>query len=122
VYTYAATVRRIIDGDTLTLDCDLGFNVWVLGQTFRLLGVNARELSDIGGREAQANLSALCPNGTPVMITSVKPDKYGGRYDCSITLSDGTDLAKRLIALYWAAAWNGSGTKPVPPWPRPVGG
>lgn len=118
-YTYNALIVRVIDGDTVEADVDLGFNAWLHAQAFRLLGVNARERTDIGGREAQRNLAALLGYGTPVTLTSVKPDKFGGRYNAYITLSDGSDLSKRLIETHWAAAWNGQGPKPLPPWPRP---
>jgi micrococcal nuclease len=115
-------VARVIDGDTVALDVDLGFGVWVLGRSFRLLGCNAREHDAPGGPEATANLAALLPVGTQVSVTSVHDDKYGGRYDASITLPDGRDLTSVLVSEQWAAPWDGIGPKPVPPWPRTNGG
>lgn len=118
-YSYRAELLRVIDGDTVILDVDLGFNSWLRYQSFRLLGVNAREKSDLGGPEAKAHLSELLPPGTIVTLTSVKADKYGGRFDAVITMADGRDLAQELIRGGWAAPWTGAGAKPVPPWPRP---
>lgn len=118
MFTYVAIVERVIDGDSVGLAVDLGFDTWHRG-SFRLLGCNARELSQPGGPDAAANLAALLPAGTRVVIQSVKPDKFGGRYDAAVTLADGTDLVAQLVAQGWAAAWDGTGTKPVPPWPRP---
>ncbi len=120
-YRYEAVVTAVHDGDTITADVSLGFGVWMRTQAFRLLGCNARELADPGGSEAHINLAALLLAGPAVTLTSVKPDKYGGRFDAVITLPDGTDLVSRLIAEQWAAPWNGRGAKPVPPWPREVG-
>lgn len=117
-YRYAATIDRVIDGDTLTASVDLGFHVWLRGQTFRFLGLNARELSQPGGTEARDNLVALLPPSTAVTLTSVKPDKYGDRMLAVVTLADGSDLTTLLIAAGWAAPWDGRGAKPVPPWPR----
>jgi endonuclease YncB( thermonuclease family) len=117
-YRYTATVTAVHDGDTLTADIDLGFGIWVRGAQFRVLGLNARELSEPGGTEARANLAALLPPHTTVTLTSVKPDKYGGRYDALIALPDSRDLSSLLIATGWAAPWNGRGGKPIPPWPR----
>jgi endonuclease YncB( thermonuclease family) len=117
MFTYAAIVEHVIDGDTVYMAVDLGFDTWHWG-SFRLLGCNARELPQPGGPEAAANLVALLPVGTKVTIRSVKPDKFGGRYLAAVTLADGSDLVSTLIAEGWAAAWNGTGTKPVPPWPR----
>jgi micrococcal nuclease len=119
-YTYNASVVRVIDGDTVIMDVDLGFGLWIRGQSFRLLGINAREHDVPGGLEAAANLATLLPAGRVVTITSVKPDKYGSRYDVQIDLMAGQDLSTLLIQTGWAAAWNGQGQKPVPLWPRPT--
>jgi endonuclease YncB( thermonuclease family) len=118
VYSYNAQVARVVDGDTVILNVDLGFHVWLREQSFRLLGINAREHADVGGPEATANLNRLLPVGTMVTLSSDKPDKYGGRYDGVITLADGRDLSHVLVQDGWAASWTGAGTKPVPPWPR----
>lgn len=117
-YTYNAIITRVIDGDTVKADVDLGFGTWRKDQSFRLLGVNAREHNVPGGPEATANLTALLPAGTHVALTSVKNDKYGERFDATVTLADGQDLATLLIKDRWAAAWNGQGVRPVPAWPR----
>lgn len=119
MYRYAATVLDVHDGDTITLDVDLGFHCHYRTPV-RLLGCNARELSDVGGKEARDNLRALLPVGAPVMVSTVKIDKFGGRYDAAITLHDGRDLVALLVATNWCAAWDGTGTRPVPPWPRPT--
>ena len=42
-YEYRARVRRVIDGDTLDMDIDLGFEV-VLASRVRLLGINTPEV------------------------------------------------------------------------------
>jgi micrococcal nuclease len=117
-FRYAAELVRVIDGDTVVLDVDLGFGVWIRAQSFRLLGINAREKSQAGGAAARENLSRLLPAGARLVVTSVKPDKYGGRYDGALTLADGRDVSRELIVTGWAAPWDGTGAKPVPPWPR----
>jgi endonuclease YncB( thermonuclease family) len=111
-----ATVVGVHDGDTVTMDVDLGFGISRRGLPFRLLGLNARELRDPGGSEARANLLTLIPIGTMLRLTSVKDDKYA-RYLAVLWLGD-TDICQRLIDTDWAAAWNGKGAKPLPPWPR----
>lgn len=120
-YEYRATVRRVVDGDTVILDVDLGFNMSLNKQSFRLLGINAREHTMPGGIEAADHLAQILPVGTPVVVSSVKTDKYGGRYDGLIQLPNGRDLAADLVQDGWAASWTGSGTKPLPPWPRTAG-
>lgn len=119
-YRFPAVVTAVHDGDNITADVNLqGFGAWIHGVEFRLLGCNARELVDPGGPEAHEHLSGLVL-GVKVALTSVKPDKYGGRMLAVVTLPDGSDLVSGLIAEGWAAPWNGRGVKPLPPWPRPV--
>jgi micrococcal nuclease len=117
-YTYAATVVRVVDGDTVRLDVDLGFATWMRNVPFRLSGCNALELAAPGGREARDHLATLLPPGTMLTIRSVKTDKYA-RWDADILMPDGTHLVDRLIADGWAAPWSGAGAAPIPDWPRP---
>jgi endonuclease YncB( thermonuclease family) len=116
---YPATVDHVIDGDSIMLAADLGWDI-TLRQNVRLLGLNARELSEPGGKEARDHLTALLPPGTPVTLVSHGWDKYGGRTDGTVILPAIGDVGTFLIAGQWAAAWDGSGSRPVPPWPRTV--
>jgi endonuclease YncB( thermonuclease family) len=120
LYTYAATIVRVIDGDSIVCDLDLGRHLWVRDAKHRLNGCNARALAQPGGPEARDNLAALLPVGAVVTLKSLKPYKYGDEYMADITLPDGRDLVPLLIADGWAVGWNGLGPKPVPPWPRTV--
>lgn len=118
LYTYSAQCVRVIDADTVVLDVDLGFGVWLRGQSFRVLGINARERRTPGGEAAATYVRQLMPPGSTCTISSVKCDKYGGRYDAMISLADGTDLGRHLMETGWAVSWDGTGLKVVPPWPR----
>jgi endonuclease YncB( thermonuclease family) len=102
-YRYAAAVVRVIDGDGLAVDVDLGFGVWLRGLSVRLAGVNARELSQLGGPQARDHLAALLGPAAVVTLTSVRHDKYGGRSLATVTLPDGRDLATLLLATGWAS-------------------
>lgn len=137
-----AVVTAVHDGDTFDAtvilgaaihgnDVDYGFHVYkehplggaarvVLHTAVRLLGCNAQELSLPGGHEARDALLALMPVGSMVRLHTASPDKYGGRYDASVTLPGDRDLVTLLVAEQWAAPWSGSGPKPVPPWPRTI--
>lgn len=44
LYYYAAVVRKVYDGDTITVDLDLGLSVWRHGQKIRFWRVNTPEL------------------------------------------------------------------------------
>jgi micrococcal nuclease len=43
MYEYNCKVVRIIDGDTIDVDIDLGFDVWLTKQRIRLFGVDTPE-------------------------------------------------------------------------------
>lgn len=118
-----ATVIAAHDGDTFTVLVDWGKRRYENKQPIRIIGIAARELDDPGGPEAADALARRLPPGTPVVLATVKDDKYAPRWDCQVTyLRDGhpRDLATDLIADGWAVAWNGRGVQPKPPWPRAV--
>ncbi len=130
---YKATVAAIHDGDTIDVDLvlvpragrakvdvDLGFNVHrapagvvLERQSVRLLGCNAEELATPGGKAALAFLETQLHVGDVVTLVSHGWDKYGGRIDGQITLPDGRDLTKVMIAAGHAAPWQGQGPKPT---------
>ncbi len=123
MYEYSAVVRRIIDGDSIVVDVDMGRGIWVLKARHRLVGCNARALSEPGGAEARANLLELIPEGTRVTLRSFKPYKYGGsdeaaEYMCDIIGPFSSPRTGSLVT-HWAALWDGHGPAPQPPWPRP---
>jgi len=119
-----ALIRDVHDGDTLYGWVDQGLGQWnhglsASGMGLRLWGCNARELHDDGGPEARDHLATLIPVGSVVAITCMAWDKYAGRIDVSVALPGVGDLVTHLIGTGWAARWDGTGPKPVPPWPRP---
>lgn len=79
-YRYAATVIRIVDGDTVDLRVDLGFRDW-LEDRFRFYGINAPELigdTHDAGVAAKEYLESLIPVGSSIVVETFKPkDKYG---------------------------------------------
>lgn len=83
LYIYSASVVKVVDGDTVDLEVDLGFGVYKIDR-FRLLGINAPELHSTkpGERErgeaARQFLASLC-EGKDVEIETFKDkaDKYG---------------------------------------------
>lgn len=51
-YEYKAIVTRIVDGDTIICDIDLGFSFWFRNQTVRLLGIDTPEIHSKDNEEA----------------------------------------------------------------------
>ncbi len=44
LYNYKAVVKSVYDGDTCTVDIDLGLGTWVHGEKLRLYRINAPEV------------------------------------------------------------------------------
>lgn len=55
MYEYRAFVRKVYDGDTITVDIDLGFDVVLKAQKIRLLRINTPE---VRGAEREAGLKS----------------------------------------------------------------
>lgn len=77
MYTYAAKLLRVIDGDTAEFDIDLGFDLHYIAKV-RLAGINAPEMKTAAGPAAKARLTELL-TGTLVIKTTLNKEfeKYG---------------------------------------------
>lgn len=101
LYFYKAVLRSVYDGDTVTLDIDLGFRQWIMGRSVRLYGLNAPELR---GDDREAGLASrdfvrsICPPGTEIILESIRDttEKYG-RILGRLHLSDGRCVNDLLI-------------------------
>jgi len=95
LFTYTIYVTQVIDGDTLRAVVDLGFKFSTV-QTLRLRGLDAPEIESTDGREAKAFLEKqLTQNGAPVLIKTVKSDKYD-RYLADVWVGE-TYVNQKLI-------------------------
>ena len=80
MYTYRAKVVRVIDGDTVVLDIDLGFDIHHV-KSCRLYGINAYELRDKDpvkrglANDGKNYLTSILVGD--VTIESKELDKYG---------------------------------------------
>lgn len=82
MYEYHATLVRVIDGDTVILDVDLGFHM--RGRlTFRLHGVDCPERGQPGALEATKFLTDAL-DGVPLTIRTHKGQTFG-RWLATIT-------------------------------------
>ena len=44
MYEYKALINRVIDGDTVDIDIDLGFGIWMKDERVRVMGIDTPEL------------------------------------------------------------------------------
>ena len=78
MYEYRAFVRKVYDGDTITVDIDLGFDVVLKGQKIRLTRINAPEVRGKERPEGLVSRDALREKVLDKWITiKTKKDKKG---------------------------------------------
>lgn len=91
LYYYQAIVRSVYDGDTITVDIDLGLHNWVHGEKLRLLRINAPELrgpTRQAGAAARDFLRSLV-DGKTIVVETYKDDKEKyGRYLAEVWAPD----------------------------------
>ena len=106
LYTFAAHVDRVIDGDTLLVTADCGFHVASV-QRLRLRGIDTPELTSVAGQKARAYVEQALGTAGLVVLTTQRTDRYGryladvrylpGSEDPREVLSAGTYLNRELL-------------------------
>lgn len=82
MYIYKIEYVSNYDGDTITVDIDLGFGIWSKNQRIRLSGVNTPELKGEfreAGLVAKAFVQAKLKDCPTLVLHSIKDstEKYG---------------------------------------------
>ena len=76
MYEYRAKVIKVVDGDTVDVDIDLGFGVWLKDERVRIMGIDTPEsrtrdkVEKKFGLAAKARLKELL-GATPILKTQV---------------------------------------------------
>jgi endonuclease YncB( thermonuclease family) len=100
-WTVPAVVKRVIDGDTVVADLDLGWGFWKHDARVRLFQVDCPELNTPEGVDAWHFTQRMLVLPTPVTIISKKLDSFG-RVLGHIQLSSGQDLGAALVTAGFA--------------------
>jgi len=96
MYEYYCEVTRIIDGDTIDVDIDLGFSTKLVKQRIRMLGIDTPESrtrdkeEKVRGLLSKQRMYDLCPLGSKIKLLSHGTGKFG-RILGEIFTSDATD-------------------------------
>jgi len=83
MYTYKAQVLKIVDGDTIDVDVELGFDVVLSNQRVRLYGIDTpesrtRNLEEkFRGLLSKSRLQEQCPKGSKILLESKDRGKFG---------------------------------------------
>lgn len=114
MYQYIARINKVVDGDTVDIDLDLGFNIILANQRVRMAGIDTPEsrTSDkeekVRGLLSKKKLAEKLPVGSWVKIETQRmddnDDKFG-RILGIFVLDDGTNVNKWLIENNYAVAY-----------------
>lgn len=117
LYQYALKRVRVVDGDTLEGDIDLGFGVMLSATKVRLSGINCPEKDTETGKIAKAFTQQWIDRildskvDVIVLVKNHKKDKYGRVL--GVVSGNGEDLAQHLQMNGHAKPYDGTGVRPT---------
>ena len=82
MYEYKCKVLRVVDGDTVDVDIDLGFGVWLHRERVRVMGIDTPEsrtrdkVEKKFGLAAKSHVKDMLPIGS-IQILKTEVDKSG---------------------------------------------
>ena len=116
LFYYQCDLVRVIDGDTIIVDIDLGFSTYLKNQKVRLAGIDTPEsrtrnlIEKALGLEAKERLIKLC--GRRLKLLSYGTDKYGRILGVPHT-EDDKDICQILIDEGHAILYDGGKKKHI---------
>ena len=113
MHEYKVKIRRIVDGDTVDVDIDLGFDMILSKQRIRLYGIDTPESrtrdkeEKFYGKLSAKFLKEQCKNSSEIFLKTYldKKGKFGrilGEF-----IVDGVNINKLMIEKYMAVEYYG---------------
>jgi len=104
----------VIDGDTVDVDIDLGFEAWLRNQRIRLYGIDTPEsrtsdkVEKVFGNLAKSKILEFCPVGSSIILQT-KTDDSRGKYGRILgeLIVDGVNVNQYMIDNNYAVAYFG---------------
>ena len=120
---YDVVVVKVVDGDTIDVDIDLGFGVTLKDERVRIMGIDTPEsrtrdkVEDLFGEAAKARLKELMANGAKLITTEDRKgeDMKGkfGRILGDFRVPDGRKVTDILIEEGHAVAYFGGSKEEI---------
>ena len=119
MYEYNSRIIKVVDGDTVDVDIDLGFDIVLSNQRIRLAGIDTpesrtRDLEEKKfGLLAKEMVESYCPVGSTVTLRTSKDErgKFGrilGDFIIYDSVSNSwVSLCKYLVDKHYAVAYEG---------------
>jgi len=116
MYQYKCKINKVLDGDTVDIDLDLGFNIILANQRVRMAGIDTPESRTTNKEEkprgllSKKKLGEKLPIGSWQIIETQKSDNNDdkfGRILGVFLLEDGTKVNDWLIKNNYAVPYKG---------------
>ena len=119
MYEYGCKVTRVVDGDTIDVDLDLGFDI-IYKCRVRLYGIDTPESrtrnkdEKVRGKLASKFLQDAINNGDHVILRTQLKDSKGkfGRVLASVIV-DGIDINQSMVTNHMAVRYEGQSKKDI---------
>jgi len=119
MYEYGCKVTRVVDGDTIDVDLDLGFDI-IYKCRVRLYGIDTPESrtrnkdEKVRGKLAAKFLQDAISNGGNVILQTQLKDSKGkfGRVLASVIV-DGINVNQQMITNHMAVRYEGQSKKDI---------
>ena len=105
MFEYSCNIVRVVDGDTVDVDIDLGFGVWMKNQRIRLYGIDTpesrtRDLREkFYGKYAASYLAERIGDKCVLRTKKDKAGKYGRILGEFIAYDPKTDSTRSINAM-----------------------
>ena len=118
MYEYDCKIVRVVDGDTVDVDIDLGFDTWRCGERIRLYGIDTPECRTRDAEEKAAGFLAKefvedsLHVGQTYKLTTKDKGKFG-RYLGVIMLTNKTSINAALVTENLAVPYHGQSKQEI---------
>lgn len=116
MYIYRCRINKVVDGDTVEIDLDLGFNILLANQKVRLAGVDTPESRTANKEEkergllSKKKLAEKLPVGSWQKIQTLKADSNDDKFGRILGVfiaEDGVSVNQWLIDNNYAVLYQG---------------
>lgn len=118
MFTYNCRIARIVDGDTIDVDIDLGFGIWKTNERIRLWQIDTPECRARDKEEKKYGLIAKnfveqhLPIGKIFELQTLEKDKFG-RYLGAVFVKNRLSINDMLLKANLAVKYIGQNKKEV---------
>jgi len=120
MYEYRCSVVKVIDGDTVDVDIDLGFGVWLRKERIRLRGIDTPESRTKDLEEKKYGLMAKLflqkmLSQTDIILKTYKDaeGKFGRILGDLYQTDDSTSINQHLVNNYHAVIYDGQSKEQI---------